>query len=335
MNPQPDGPQRSTRPGSIGDTQQSASTPSPARQPRFERIGSNLRLRAAERLIEAGGRRGTSAAREFLRAATQHGISLTHFWAAVRSSPTSIGQVCLGVPGAGRTCTVFTSTPSNEPDRDELAGVIRAMCDGLSGVRLAQALLEQGQDDVQQAFFDAGFTHLATLAYLRAPIPPATPTPQFPPLHDSIRVESYRPEREPDLRAALTHSYIDTLDCPALCGMRDLTDVIDSHRSTGTFDPDLWWIVYSDDQPKGVVLMNVCPAQGSTELVYLGLAPALRGRALAEPLMRRAMQRLAEQGQTTLTCAVDERNAPAQRLYDKLGFEPFGRRIAMVMPLDG
>ena len=39
---------------------------------------------------------------------------------------------------------------------------------------------------------------------------------------------------------ALDRSYVDTMDCPELCGMRATADILASHKATGEFDPSLW-----------------------------------------------------------------------------------------------
>ena len=90
----------------------------------------------------------------------------------------------------------------------------------------------------------------------------------------------------PELLEALESSYQDTLDCPELCGLRETPDVLDSHRSTGVFDPALWWMVHVNGQARGCALFNRCPEQRTIELVYLGLSPELRGRGLGKWLLR-------------------------------------------------
>ena len=75
---------------------------------------------------------------------------------------------------------------------------------------------------------------------------------------------------------ALERSYVDTLDCPELCGLRVVDDVLESHRSVGVFDPGMWWLVMAEDEPEGCMLLSACPEQNAVELVYLGISPRLR-----------------------------------------------------------
>ena len=149
--------------------------------------------------------------------------------------------------------------------------------------------------------------------------------------------EGLRPG-DPDRAAlirALDRTYEATLDCPELCGLRDTADVLESHRSTGVFDPALWWLVFLNEQPHGCMLLNRCPDHGTVELVYLGLSPELRSRRIGSRLLELGLAAIDSTGGTPITCAVDLRNAPALRLYGRLGFREFGRRVALVRPIGG
>jgi ribosomal protein S18 acetylase RimI-like enzyme len=138
------------------------------------------------------------------------------------------------------------------------------------------------------------------------------------------------------LLEALNHSYIDTLDCPELCGLRETRDVLASHRDTGEFDPRTWWVLFLKGQARGCALFSNCPELHSAELVYLGLAPDLRGRGLGRLMLSKGLDELRQQHPTwAMTLAVDHRNGPALRLYASLGFKPFGERVALVRPVRG
>lgn len=161
------------------------------------------------------------------------------------------------------------------------------------------------------------------------------------------------------LMQALDDSYIDTLDCPELCGLRTSRDVLESHRAVGQQDDRLWWLVFEGEvggnlagQPaRGCVLLNATRESDAVELVYLGLGPRLRGRGLSRTLMELALRTVWEHRRTLglapelvdsgshrspmnltggVTCAVDTRNTPALALYERLGFVRFGVRVPMV-----
>ncbi len=78
------------------------------------------------------------------------------------------------------------------------------------------------------------------------------------------------------------------------------------------------------------MLLNPCPAAGAVELIYLGLSVNLRGRGLAEQLLRYGLSRLVGRDEQRVQCAVDRGNVPACRLYERLGFRAFESRMALV-----
>jgi ribosomal protein S18 acetylase RimI-like enzyme len=305
---------------------------------RIIRVGPALRPAAADRLVASaatGMEKGRGKpGKRFLTAAAAYQIDLTHFWASVSGvERTAVREAALLVPGTGRTAMLFCSPPRDAAGVAELAAVIDRACAGLTEVALAQALLEPGERAVREAALAAGFVEIGQLAYLRRPMPRvgefSAPT-SWP---AGVSVTPWRDGEEPELARALEASYVDTLDCPGLCGMRETRDVITSHRGTGQFDPALWWLVRRDGAPEGAMLFNPCPEPASVELVYLGISPALRGHGLGRKLMELGLSALGGRSGEGVTCAVDRRNAPALRLYEGLGFASFGERIALVRPL--
>ncbi|TVQ33062.1 MAG: GNAT family N-acetyltransferase [Phycisphaeraceae bacterium] len=274
--------------------------------------------------------RPADAAARFLQAARTFNVSLEHMWASEDAA--GLGQACLIVPQAGRTGMVFTSRPVEAAELDDLARVLAAACEEIPGVRLAQGLLEPEEADLARAYEQAGFLRIGDLHYLRRNWTDIA-ADSHAPWPEGVEVRSWRTGDEAALMRALERSYEQTLDCPELCGLRELRDVVDSHKSTGRFDPALWWLVLHRDAPAGALLLSPCPDQGHVELVYLGVAPELRGAGVAGKLLRMGLGALAERKQRTVTCAVDARNDPAMRLYTRHGFERFSERLALVRGL--
>jgi ribosomal protein S18 acetylase RimI-like enzyme len=282
-------------------------------------------------------------------AAAIHGIDLTLMWGTADRAPDGrlvrARQVCLAVPGAGRTAMLMVSGPSiwkEDQEHVERVAAINAACAGLvegrpaRDISLAQALPEPAEPWAERAFLHAGFTKVGDLAYLRRPLSnlPQERDWTWP---DGVQV---RPLTGVDgaaeralLIEALDRTYADTLDCPELCGLRDTADVLESHRATGVLDPSLWWLVLLDGRPHGCMLLSRCPDHDSVELVYLGLSPELRGKRIGSQLLELGLSRLWDCHANHVACAVDLRNAPAQRLYQRAGFSEFARRIALVRPL--
>lgn len=316
------------------------------------RVPRQHRVDAAARLVATPGADPSDCGHRFLKRAREHGISLDLFW-AVLDGIGRVRQSALVVPQAGRTAMLFLSGVGEDARcggreqqyRDRVAvirGAIRGTVDAVGdGVHLVQALPAPEEWWAVEAFQGAGMLRLGDLAYLRRPLRSpagvmgvvgvAGESPAWP---EGVEV---RPMTSLDdsaarrlLREALERTYIDTLDCPGLCEMRDIDDVIESHRATGEPDPSLWWIVYLNDVPEGCVLLSPCPEQDSVELVYMGLGPGLRGRGLATGLLARAIDRAQRTRLSHVVCAVDEKNEPARALYARLGFSAYAHRIAFV-----
>jgi [ribosomal protein S18]-alanine N-acetyltransferase len=67
-------------------------------------------------------------------------------------------------------------------------------------------------------------------------------------------------------------------------------------------------------------------AAAEAEILSVAVAPRWRGRGLSRPLLDLHLRRLAGLGVRTVFLEVDEKNAPAGRLYRRAGFYDVGRR---------
>lgn len=263
-----------------------------------------------------------------------------------------IRQVCLLAPSSGRTAALFISEPFAHGDAGgpEQALLDRAACIAaaeahaarhLAGrVAVLQALPEPEERWNIDALRLAKFTQVGDLTYLRRPIGRQSgilgrqpPMPVWP-AGVSVRALSTFPggleSNTAMLCDLLDRTYEGTLDCPALCGLRDTRDVLDSHQAVGQFDAGLWFIVLKDERPEGCMLLAKSEELRSVELVYLGLTPALRGMGMGAKLLDLALRSITRSSYEHLTCAVDRSNTPAVRIYQRAGFRPFGERAALV-----
>lgn len=347
-------------------------------------VPPDLQLQAAARLVgDQTSGDPTLAGQRFLDSAPQMGVDLSNFWCTLDPATRHVHQACLAVIGTGRTAMMFISGPdrrrgwsgtaklkavfggtNTDQGHQQRIALLRHACAQIaSEARLAQALLEPRETEVLRAYRDAGFDQLGDLAYMRRPLPKAglatdidvATLPKWPPhircqsLDDLQRAGVSPAGCDRLVAAALEHTYVDTLDCPELCGLRDIGDVLDSHRSVGVYDPSLWWLLFDSNAPQvpvGCLLLSVCPEHDSVELVYIGLAPPARGYGLGQTLLRhgvreayvRALSTSASpsiriSGSGGMTCAVDMRNGPALALYKRNQFAKFGARIPVVRSL--
>jgi GNAT superfamily N-acetyltransferase len=134
---------------------------------------------------------------------------------------------------------------------------------------------------------------------------------------------------------ALDLSYAGSLDCPEVTGLRSTRDVLTGHKAVGAFNPRLWWVVKSGDQPAGVLLLSPLRDAEMLEVVYMGVSQAFRGTGVANALMHRAVKAAGAAGATSLALAVDCRNRPARRLYERWRFRLTGARDAWIAKPDG
>lgn len=323
--------------------EQTADTGDPAPRFRVERVPRTGWISAAERLVQAvvgTGKPARAAAERFLAAAGEHRIDLAGLHASfLHDSETRTPkprQVCLAVPGSGATATFFTTTPQDDEESAELAAVIDAACAALGGTRLAQALLTLEEDAVRAAFAGAAFRQICQLAYLTGPLHTAIDkAKQFDAgtMPEGVEVVRCDEIRDEELTAALRASYEQTLDCPELCALRRTEDVLASHKDAGQHDPKLWWLVRHHGEPRGAAFVSRMPEQSAMELVYLGLAPSLRGKGLGRSLLAHALTNAGRSGLRDFQCAVDLRNAPALKLYAGFGLRETARRRALVRAL--
>jgi len=318
------------------------------------RITPDIELAAAMRLVSTADSEREGAARRLLAAGPRHGIDFRHAWAVPEPAggKRTVRQVCLAIPGSGKTAMIFISEPPTGGDPGgEAAGLaermacIRAAISDMASLRdehgaprvvVAQALPGPADLAPIRACLGSGFVKVGELSYMRAAVPsgkrsPAVDSRRWPAGVEVVSVASIpEPRRHPALIEALDATYIETLDCPELCGMRETRDILESHLKTGQHDPAMWWLVFDEGSPRGCMLLSRCPDQQSVELVYLGLAPVLRGKGIARRLMEMALRATAEARFAEITCAVDGRNAPAMHLYESCGMRGFAQRVALV-----
>jgi len=190
---------------------------------------------------------------------------------------------------------------------------------------LIQTLVPHTIPELASCLSRAGFRRLTQLIYLRRRVSVES-------LQSAAQLEWHRfaPEKGGLFGQALEASYIDSLDCPELCGLRTPQEVLAGHKSTGDFDPDLWFVVTRHGEPAGILLLSALPSAESVEVVYMGVARDARGTGAGDALLSRAVGAARDKRMRYLALAVDSRNDPARRLYDRWGFHELTRRDAWI-----
>lgn len=275
---------------------------------------------------------------EFLRFAEPRRVDLSLFLVAERRG--RLLWALLPMLSPGRTALLLSPTlPNGTGERQAAGELIEAMCAqlGIREVLLTQALLDPAEVAARDLFIAHRFEVMAELLYLSGEPRRRMATPVLPP---GMAWVGYNEKSHELFKQAIQETYIASLDCPGLNGVRDMEDVIAGHKAAGEFDPKLWRALVqlgpdaaAPPVPLGVLLLSPIPHTGSLELVYLGLSPAARGRKLGDVLMRQAMVAVVEHGMGRLTLAVDSRNKPALKLYYRHGMGRAGSKLAMMRDL--
>ena len=298
----------------------------------YQRVSGQVHRAALALLLTGQADAASSAVDQFLSFSRDQEMDLSECWAAVEHNlPRATALI---VPSAGRAGLIFLSNVDSNKQASITAQLVDAACSAQSPQKmtLLQSLLDMPQHRERTALADAGFSELAVLSYMQRHIT-AGYQAQLSLADRAIDIYHWSDETEPIFKRSILKSYEQTLDCPGLLGLRGIDDIVEGHRSSGVFHPKLWTALQHGDEPVGVMLLNEVPQRTSLELVYLGLAPAWRGKGLARILVNHALSLCAENRANQLILAVDETNDPALKLYRKLGFVQTTRKLALIRSL--
>jgi ribosomal-protein-alanine N-acetyltransferase len=86
----------------------------------------------------------------------------------------------------------------------------------------------------------------------------------------------------------------------------------------------LWLVAEEDGEVAGYIGSQTVPDE--SDMMNVAVHPDCRRRGIAEALVNALCKALKERGSVSLTLEVRASNDSAKALYDKLGFEPVGRR---------
>jgi mycothiol synthase len=289
-------------------------------------------LRAAIGMILGGPHRPAPPAQvaDFITSASERRIDVASTWIAHR--PGEIAWAVLPIVNPGRTLLLLTSAQVDASTEAAASRLVGEICSHYArqGVQLSQVLMEPQHEYARRFFVAMGFQEIAELIYLQGPVPRNAKAPE---IGRSMRWVEYSESTHALFAQAIQKTYIESLDCPLLSGLRDIEDVIVGHQATGHFEPHFWQVLAEGTRPLGVVLLSRIPKSDAMELVYLGLAPEARRRGVGIVLMQQAMQMINGDQRRRLSLAVDSRNNPALRLYYRFGMQQVATRWAMIRDL--
>jgi ribosomal protein S18 acetylase RimI-like enzyme len=270
-----------------------------------------------------------AAQRESLQRLTQADSGGFLLFSATRESRLLGALLAQALPGNSATFwpPQLTSGETDPRVCQSLLSAAEQMLAG-GGTKICQALLSKNQESAAATLASAGFHNPADLLYMTCEADHFPPTaPEF----DSFQLRNFEPGREEELAALIDETYVGTLDCPSMNGLRDTRDVVAGYEHVGDFRPDRWLLLESTaadtiGNKAGCLLLARHAAHRTMELIYVGITPSFRQRGLGRRLTQHA-QWLAGQDQCQrLVLAVDAANAPAIEMYAAAGFWAWDER---------
>jgi mycothiol synthase len=197
------------------------------------------------------------------------------------------------------------------------------------GSCFAQALMTAEEIAAAPALWRGGFTHITALLYLERPtnqpLPPATAS--------RLTWTEFGQCDRALFASVLGQTYEGSLDCPELNGLRTNEQVVQGYMAAAHGKTQGWWLAHWESRPAGVVVAMPQERGRVWELAYLGLVSAARGRGLGKEMLDFAVRDVAAGLYDSIALAVDARNHPGLKLYQRHGFTEAQRREVLLRPL--
>lgn len=273
----------------------------------------------------------------FVDYARAMGLDLSRLWVEGSEPTESEGRgdrtAVLCIPTGGRAAMlVLPDGRVQVPRGGAWSALIRHALEDVTicDVRLFQSLVAPGDEAGRRELERAGFTEITTLIYMEREGGSAASAAQR--RDRSMHWVTYDETVRELYGATILATYEGSLDCPGLAGLREVEDILTSHRGAGRFAAHRWLLLLIDKQPAGCILLAEHPLQPVLEIAYMGVTPPFRGRGLGSVLLDEAFGLAHREQFQRVTLAADARNAPALRLYERAGFVEFLRRRAMLHP---
>ena len=246
----------------------------------------------------------------------------------------AITESSLGILNSGATCSVMATSPKTTAQSHRVAALIRhaAAWGADKGASIAQTVLHPQSDTLKQPYLEAGFIPLATLSSLEAHVAGVNANSTYE-QSESIQLHASSNYSDAVLGEVLLQTYVASLDCPKIHGLRAIDEIIQGHRATEAFDPNLWFVAEYKDELCGVLLLNPSPTTRCMEIAYVGITEKVRGLGIGSHLMRHAFHCAEKHSYKTLSLAVDSANVPALALYQRWNFQTTKQRFAMIKKL--
>lgn len=236
----------------------------------------------------------------------------------------------------GRAAVVMTPQIDPTLSREERTPLANDLLRALDHVLraehmlLAQALTQDRNDEALSWFLAADYRLAGDMLYLGAELSQAAKRriPGIP--IERIELQAHSPADVAHWVPLIDQTYVNTLDCPAVDGLRPTSDVLLGYRDIGRPRDDWWFIASHAGKDVGCLLLADHHPARHAELVYMGLIPEARGRGWGVHLALEAQKIAATSGAEYLVLSVDAANMPALRHYQAAGFHFWEQRSIVV-----
>jgi len=276
----------------------------------------------------------------FVNHARALSLDLGRQWLAYEAG--RIVAACSCIESPGRTGVLFLPAFGlSGGSESALESLLAHVAGDLSkrNIRLAQSLLNLDDHQNERVLLRAGLHAIAELIYMERivavePAPYSNKSKRWIDHQGDFAWEEYNSVSHRDFAKLIPQTYLDSLDCPALTGLRDIEDVIAGHKSVGLFHAHRWRMARIDGRPAGCILLGENPLRRVLEVAYMGVHPDHRHHGLGRVLVDEATSLAYRESFEKVTLAVDSANTPALRLYGSAGFVETMRRRAMIRVMD-
>lgn len=249
------------------------------------------------------------------------------FYIALRNG--ELREACWGQRQPGNIATFWPpQLVGGEPSSTALLlaeHVVAALDE--TAVEMSQALVAPADADVLPVLEQTGFQRLADLLYLTCE---RSRFPKDCPSAESLEFTPYNDNQRSRLAALIERTYVNTLDCEALNGVRDIDLVVTGYQATGSYRAENWMLVSHAGNDVGVLLLADHPQAGHWELMYMGIVPEARGQRWGQHISRYAQWMAGNAGADRVVLAVDAVNTPARNMYESTGFEMWDQRTVFI-----
>lgn len=182
-----------------------------------------------------------------------------------------------------------------------------------------------GRDSVLIApLEERGYARERVLHRLRLQLPGSLPDARLP---DAVRVRAFVPGRDEEAWLALNAA---AFAHHAEQGGWTRAD-LDARMAEGWFDPSGFFLAERDGELLGFHWTKIHP-DGTGEVYVIAVAPGTQGSGLGRALLVHGLHHLASRGCPAVILYVDESNAAAMRLYERIGFGSDDVDIQWVAP---